>query len=247
MPLVTVIMPVFNAERFVAAAVQSVLNQGVRDVEIVCVDDGSTDGSARLVQSFGGVVRYVWQPNQGPTVARNTGLGLVRSPFVTFLDNDDAYPDYKLTRQLALFDQEPDLEVVFGKTQYEFLDGSSPERFRFPDESRTVWNVLLGAGLYRTEVFRKVGLFNPTLPIADDFDWFNRAKELGVRMRATDEVMLHYRHHGSNYTREHEQVKTTLMQMLKLSLDRRREGGGDVRPLPQFADYQRPSDAEPSA
>ncbi|KAB7732668.1 glycosyltransferase [Rudanella paleaurantiibacter] len=236
-PLVSVIMPVYNAERFVGDAIRSVLNGQYPNVEIICVDDGSTDSSAQIVQAFGPVVRYVYQENRGPAAARNRAFELVRGEFVTFLDNDDLYPDYKLSKQLATFAAEPDLDVVFGKTQYVFLDGSNPERFHFPDESRTVWNILMGAGLFRTSVFRRIGLFNEELRIGEDGDWYNRAREQGVRIRSTDEVMLYYRHHDANYTRDEELVKSTLLKAIKYSLDRRRSGQ-TVQALPHFSQFQ---------
>ncbi|GAB4011986.1 glycosyltransferase family A protein [Spirosoma migulaei] len=236
-PLVSVIMPVYNAERFVAEAIASVLNQGIESVEIICVDDGSTDQSAAIVQSFGPVVRYYRQENQGPAAARNNAFSFVRGQFVTFLDNDDLFPAYKLTRQLALFEADPSLEVVFGKTQYVFLDGSNPERFHFPDQTQTVWNILLGAGLFRTDVFHRIGLFNEELKIGEDLDWYNRAKEQGVHIQTTDDVMLLYRHHDTNYTRDQDLVKSTLLKAIKYSLDRRRSDAG-VRTLPKFADFR---------
>jgi GT2 family glycosyltransferase len=236
-PLISVIMPVYNAERFVGEAIQSVLRQEYPNVEVICVDDGSTDASAQIVQAFGPVVRYVYQQNQGPAAARNRAFDFVRGEFVTFLDNDDLYPDYKFRKQLATFTAEPTLDVVFGKTQYVFLDGSNPERFHFPDESRKVWNILLGAGLFRTSVFRRIGLFNEELRIGEDGDWYNRPREQGVHIRTTDEVMLYYRHHDANYTRDQELVKSTLLKAIKYSLDRRRSGQ-TVQALPHFSEFQ---------
>ncbi|WP_080054726.1 glycosyltransferase family 2 protein [Spirosoma aerolatum] len=238
-PLVSVIMPVYNAERFVAEAIESVLKQALDAVEVVCVDDGSTDRSAEIIQSFDSRIRYVRQENQGPAAARNKAFSFVSGQFVTFLDNDDLYPDYKLKRQLALFEEDPSLDVVFGKTQYVFLDGSNPERFHFPDQTQTVWNILLGAGLFRTDVFRRIGLFNEELKIGEDLDWYNRAKEQGVHMRTTDDIMLYYRHHSANYTRDQDLVKRTLLKAIKYSLDRRRSETG-VQTLPQFSDFRQP-------
>ncbi|GAB4027776.1 glycosyltransferase family 2 protein [Spirosoma gilvum] len=242
-PLVSVIMPVYNAERFVAEALTSILNQGIEAIEVICVDDGSTDRSAEIIQSFDSRVRYVYQENRGPAAARNKAFSFVRGEFVTFLDNDDLFPVYKLNHQLDQFDEDPSLEVVFGKTQYVFLDGSNPERFHFPDQTHTVWNILLGAGLFRTSVFHRIGLFNEELKIGEDLDWYNRAKEQGVNMRTTDEVMLYYRHHSANYTRDQDLVKSTLLKAIKYSLDRRRSESG-VRTLPQFSDFQQPSHSD---
>ena len=242
-PLISVIIPMYNAERFVAEALDNVLSQGIDALEIICVDDGSTDQSATIVQSYGSKVRYYQQENRGPAAARNVAFSYVRGQFVTFLDCDDLFPANKLKRQLALFDKDPSLDMVLGKSQYVFLDGSNPERFQFPNQTQTVWHILLGAGLFRTDVFRRIGLFNEELKIGDDMDWYNRAKEQGVSMRVMDDITLYYRHHDNNYTRNHDLVKKALLKTLKYSLDRRRSEAG-VRTLPQFADFRQSTNSD---
>jgi len=87
--LISCIVPVFNGERYIKEALDSILAQTYRPVEIVVADDGSTDGTADIISSYGEKVRYIWQPNAGLATALNLGLRTARSQFVAFLDADD--------------------------------------------------------------------------------------------------------------------------------------------------------------
>ena len=107
MPLVTVIIPAYNAGRTISAALQSVVAQTFRDYEIIVVDDGSTDDTARHVADFGARVTYVRQPNGGPGRARNEAVGRATGKYIAFLDADDVWLPRKLERQVAYFDRFP--------------------------------------------------------------------------------------------------------------------------------------------
>src|SRR6202044_3645761 len=96
--LISVIVPVYNRERYLGAALDSIFAQDYRPVEIVVVDDGSTDGSASIAQSYPNV-RYIYQHNQGPVVARNNGLANCTGDLISFLDADDHWPPNKLRMQ----------------------------------------------------------------------------------------------------------------------------------------------------
>lgn len=137
--LVSVIIPTYNYGRFLREAVDSVLAQGVSDLEVIIVDDGSTDDTPTVIAGLGDPrVRAVRTPNGGISSARNTGLALAQGVWLTFLDADDRWVPSKLERQLAMVESEPDLDLVFAnfarfdearrfeQTQFEFVRG-------FPD------------------------------------------------------------------------------------------------------------------
>src|SRR5690606_28366702 len=115
---VSVIIPVYNGERYLAEAVHSILAQTVPTLEIIVVDDGSTDGTARVAQRFGDAVCYVYQPNRGPAAARNRGLERARGEIVAFLDADDLWREGKLACQCARLEADPTLDIVLGHTQF---------------------------------------------------------------------------------------------------------------------------------
>ena len=101
--LVSCIVPVYNGERYLREALDSILAQTYRPLEIIVADDGSADGTAGVVATFGDQVRYVRQHNQGPSSARNLGIRVPTGDFIAFLDADDLWHPEKLARQIARF------------------------------------------------------------------------------------------------------------------------------------------------
>src|SRR5262245_15990846 len=117
-PCVSVVIPVHNAEPFLASTLESVVRQGHDALEIIVVDDGSTDGSAEIAKRSPAGVRYVCQPNMGPPAARNAGLRLATGDVITFLDADDLWTDGRLALQLRLLAQHPTVDIVAGRFQW---------------------------------------------------------------------------------------------------------------------------------
>jgi glycosyltransferase involved in cell wall biosynthesis len=109
--LISCIVPVFNGERYLGEAIDSILAQTYRPVEIIVVDDGSTDGTAAVAARYGDRIRYVRQNNGGAPTARNLGLSVAMGEFVAFLDSDDLWHPEKLQRQMACFEARADLDL----------------------------------------------------------------------------------------------------------------------------------------
>ncbi|HSM61445.1 MAG TPA: glycosyltransferase, partial [Longimicrobiales bacterium] len=122
-PLVSVVIPAFNVQTYVAEAIDSVLAQTFTDYEVIVVDDGSTDDTGRVVAAYGDRVRYVRQERAGPGRARNRGIELARGELIAFLDADDAWYPRKLEKQVALFRADPSLGLV--TTGEEYFNGGS--------------------------------------------------------------------------------------------------------------------------
>src|SRR2546430_1228645 len=112
-PLVSVILPVYNREKSVARAVESVLAQTYRPLELIVVDDGSTDGTRGVLEQFGGRIALLRQPNAGAYSARNLGLRHARGELVAFIDSDDIWLPHRLSAQVPLM-RRPDVGLVFG-------------------------------------------------------------------------------------------------------------------------------------
>jgi len=117
MPRVSVIIPAYNCGRYLAAAIQSALDQTVPPAEIIVVDDGSTDDTASVAQSFGNRIRYIRQPNAGPAAARNHGAQVATGDWLAFLDADDEWLPWRLEVQLALAAEYPDVVMWCGQTE----------------------------------------------------------------------------------------------------------------------------------
>lgn len=235
-PYISAIIPVYNAERHIASAIRSILAENYPLLEILVIDDGSSDRSAEIARTFPEVT-YHHQTNQGPAAARNNGIRRAKGEFILFLDADDLVPEGKIRLQLSYFEQKPELQMVMGKSQFFFEDGASKDVFRFPDDSYQALSILLGSGLYRRSIFEKTGLFDESLRFSEDFDWFNRVRELNTPILITDDITLYYRRHNENMTLEMDLVKLKTLEMIKRSLDRRRQSGS-VQELPQLSDFK---------
>ena len=227
--LVSVIIPVFNGERFLREAVQSVLDQGDSSAEIIVVDDGSTDGTATVARSFAETVRYLHQTNQGPAAARNRGIEHARGSLLAFADADDLWPANKLDLQLSYLLQDPEIDIVLGRIQQVRMLETVTEEFAEP-----AFSVNLGSAIIRKSVFDRVGLFDETMRYSEDVDWFMRAREAGARIVTIDAITLLYRQHEQNMTRGKSTSELNVLKALKRSLDRRREGTGVAAALPSF-------------
>jgi|SRR5271157_91949 len=236
-PLVSVIIPAYNAARFLPDAVASVRRQCYAPLEILIVDDGSEDHCARVAAELGEPVRYVRQAQSGPAAARNRGLELAQGEFVGFLDADDEWPEQKLSIQMSRLLAEPELDLVLGRVRYVALEGGAIPDYTFEGPDHVLSNVHLGSGLYRRRVFRKVGNFDASLHYCEDLDWFMRARELRLRLRILRPVTLIYRLHGGNMTRHRDRADQFLSTALKRSMDRRRMGAGATAPLDRWFSY----------
>lgn len=233
-PLVSVIIPVFNGEQFLAEAVESVLAQQYAPIEIIIVDDGSTDGTAAVVKSFPETVRYLSQANQGPAAARNRGIEQACGTLIAFADADDLWPTDKLELQLPFLTNDPAIDIVLGRIQQVRLSKTDDGQTRAEHFDEPAFSSNLGSAVIRKSVFERVGLFDETMRYSEDVDWFMRARESGAAILTIDAVTLLYRQHEQNMTRGRTTTELNVLKALKRSLDRRRERDGVAEALPAF-------------
>lgn len=213
MPLVSVVLPVFNGARFLEAAIRSVYSQDCCPIELIVVDDGSTDSSAEIVRAVAPESVLIRQENAGPAAARNTGLAVARADYYAFIDADDVWPPNKLDRQLCVLVDDEGPDVTLGLT-----------RCLLPDETLAEprFFMQLGCGLYRRRAFERIGRFDAAIQPSEDIDWFTRAREAGLKFSVTEDVTLHYRLHEDNLTRGTDAHDLGHVRIVKRSLDRRR-------------------------
>lgn len=180
---VTVIIPAFNCAQWLGQAIHSVLQQSVPPCEIIVVNDGSTDGTARVLAEYAQQVRYVEQPNQGVAAARNTGLRLAGGEFIAFLDADDVWHPRKLELQLSGLTDRPEIGLLGTRTfpwpAAAMPDASRPAVRMIDRDLLAVKNYLATSSiLVRREVVRQVGEFDVTLRGPEDHDYWLRIAEV---------------------------------------------------------------------
>ncbi len=221
---ISVIIPVFNAERYLTEALESVLTQTCKPFEVIVVDDGSEDKSAKVAERYASDINYKFQENKGAAAARNIGSRIANGSLLAFLDADDFWTPKRLELQVDALENEPDLDMLFGNVE-QFI---SPElgdehRNRLRTELKRMPGYHVGTMLIKRESFDKVGLFNENLELAEFIEWFNRATEMGLNYKMLSEVVMKRRIHTSNqglYKRKHMKEYATV---LKTALDRRRK------------------------
>lgn len=200
---VSCIIPVFNGERFLDQAITSVLMQTKPPQQIIVVDDGSTDATAQIIASFGDRVEHVTQTNQGPAAARNAGLDRATGEFIAFQDADDIWLPEKLECQLRhLLDDDAAIACVclvrnFWEPELqEEAAAVATTRHNLP-----LAGYVFQAMLARRSAFTSIGRLDQSLRLAEDADWFDRARALGHRVAVVDQTLVRRRYHGANLSR----------------------------------------------
>lgn len=211
-PLVSVIIPTYNRAGLIARSIKSALAQTHRNLEIIVVDDGSTDNTKEVVAAFGGAIQYFYKPNSGPSPTRNLGIQKAKGKYVAFLDSDDLWEPTKIEKQLDHFQKNPGLGMV--STNYRYIDAQDrvikdPAAQHGYTVSHSFLRDLLEirfpfatpAFMIRKTVFDDIGLFNEQLKISEDLDFLVR---LGLKYHVgyIDEVMVSVRMHENHLMRE---------------------------------------------
>ncbi|MBA2708722.1 MAG: glycosyltransferase [Gemmatimonadaceae bacterium] len=222
--LVSVLVGVYNAAPYLAEAIDSVFTQSYRPLEVIVVDDGSTDGSGDIAQSYGDSLSYAYQTNAGNGAARNRAVQLSSGGFFAFLDADDRFVPNKLERQWEILEAQPDVDMVFGHVR-EFvspeLAAEERESIRAPAANPAPWTAP-NLMLIRRESFFRVGPFAETLKVGVTVDWYARAIEADLRSVMLPDVVLERRLHLANNGIRERDARHQYMHVLKASLDRRR-------------------------
>jgi glycosyltransferase involved in cell wall biosynthesis len=207
-PTISVVIPAYNSARYLPAAVESVLRQTVRDVEVVVVDDGSTDDTPAVMAGYGPPVRYVRQPNGGVSAARNRGIAEARGRYIAFLDADDTWLPGKLEHQMAVLRDHPGRRLCY--SAFTVVDADlRPISERHSQRAGTALEDLLLSGnvigsictvVCERDLFATAGGFDPALSQCADWDMWVRLARL-TEFVYLDEPLVTYRQHASNMSR----------------------------------------------
>lgn len=233
-PTISCLMPVFDGERYLALALDSILAQTCRDFELVAVNDGSCDGSLEILERYAAAdarVKVFTKPNGGIVSALNYGLERCRGRLIARMDCDDVATPERFAVQVAEFAARPDAVAVGGHVQLVDADGrhlsaaGSPSRVeatrldRFPP---AVANVQHSAGTFLASAMRAVGGYRSTFPHAEDYDLYLRLAEHG-RFYNPDKLVLYYRVHQSSLSMQNLERQETSAALAELSAYARRE------------------------
>jgi glycosyltransferase involved in cell wall biosynthesis len=221
-PQTSVVIPAHDREAYLGEAIESVLAQNHESLEIIVVDDGSTDRTAEIAESYRGV-RCVRRDRGGPAAARNTGVALAHGELLAFLDSDDRWSPTKLERQLAAMAEQPEAEIVLGHVR-QFL---SPEladdvRSRLHCPVSPMPGYVCGALLVPRAVLDRIGRFDERLRVGEFIDWYGRAEESAVIAVMLEDVVLERRLHAGHLTADRSDLVHDFPRLLKARLDRRR-------------------------
>lgn len=215
-PLVTAFMSVWNAEKFLAESLNSLLAQDYEPYEVVVCDDGSTDRTVEILDSHP-TIRVVRQPHRGPAAARNAAIRASRGDFLAGFDGDDLWPEDRLTLQSTYLMNHPEVGCVLGRQ--EWLDPppwlGRDQRFGDLD------GVPIGSAMMRRGVFEAIGGFDESFRHSEDMDLLFRVREHGFGIEVLADVVLYRRFHGEQLTANVPDT-SPLLRSLRQKLERER-------------------------
>lgn len=210
---VTIVIPVFNQERFIALAIESALSQTYRDCSVLVINDGSTDGTSEILRQYEKSVTTIHQDNCGTSVAWNTAIHFIKDDYLIGLDSDDEFLPNTLVETVSALKKHPDADVVY--SDYDFIDttGKSTEIVRNPEPFDPVGQLVslhdrLGqknnflpfghVRLYRKKKLLEIGGYDSQYLYAEDYDLTLRLAERGAKFVHVPKVLYRYRWHQSN-------------------------------------------------
>ena len=220
-PLISVLLPVFNAQVYVEVAVRSILAQTFVDFELVIVNDGSSDGTLPILQSIASEdarVVLISRENRGLVASLNEGIGIARGMWIARMDADDIAEPNRFERQLAWLGK---TGADICGTWVKFFGASAKRILRHPQSDvANKAELLFGAPFAHPTVMMKASLarkllYDPAWETCEDYDLWERAARGGWRMTNTPEVLLHYRQHESQISNAFSNYQQHLSQMLR--------------------------------
>ena len=217
------VIPAYNAERYLGEAIESVLGQTHPQIETLVVDDGSEDETFAVARAYGDRIRLARRQNGGIGAARNTGVLLAHGSYFSFVDADDRCLPDKIERQLAALRADPELDMVFGHVR-EFVSPELPPEAQAdvrPPAPPSPW-VAPNTMLVRRACFGRVGPFVTDVRVGEGVDWYARAIEAGLKGLTLSEIVLERRLHDSNTGIRERDSRSDYLQVVRSALERRR-------------------------
>jgi len=227
---ISCIIPVHNGAAFIEEALNSIRAQDVDGLDVIVIDDGSTDNSADIARSMPGV-RVFRQDKAGVAAARNAGLAQAKGAFIAFLDADDLWLPGKLAAQMALLEQNPGADLCLTwmrNVTAAGLEGAIDDKPRI--------GRMMQCLLARRSAFDRIGGFDTGTVTRADQDWFMRAHDAGLETVIVPDIYMLRRVHGANHSlATGSRVADDFITIAKRRLDRRRAEGAPVEPFKSWS------------
>ena len=222
-PVVSVIVPAYNAARTIGETIESVLSQSFSDLELIIVDDGSTDETKDIVSEYrckDDRIISTWQKNSRASAARNRGLAIATGKYISLIDADDLWDERKLEKQISAIDSTEDTIVLTGIRRFHILDGKkiwgavtmapNIENYMYDVLSILLLSsfqmVLINTALIKKELVEKLGGWKVDMWTAEDWEFWIRASRK-ARFKAIEEPLSFYRKHPESVTRNQDLLK----------------------------------------
>lgn len=224
-PLVSVIIPFYNAERYLGEAIESVLAQSYLPSQVILVDDGSIDRGSNIARSLSeanpNVQLLVRPENAGPAAARNAGLAHADGEFITYLDADDRMTPDRLTLQVQYLLDHPSVDVVIGAEQ-PVIETDAPADVVSRQQLHALeTSFLLISMMLRRSALERVSGFDSSYRVAEDIDWLFRAADAGLTIEKIDSVMTLRRFHAGNLSNRTKDIRAAIVRSLRSRLNER--------------------------
>lgn len=222
-PIVSTIIPAFDAEKYIKETIDSALNQTYKDFEIIVVDDGSTDDTRNMLKQYRDKTRYIHQENGGPSKARNTGIKAANGKYIAFLDADDLWPKNKLELQVDFMESHPDVDMVFADMMTFNEDGIILKSYLKNIKRKNFYNILLkeqhefkdpfwmllkanfiptGTVMVKRDILEKYNIkFDEKINTVEDLDYWMRIC-IFSKIGFIPEVLVRKRDHETNISKD---------------------------------------------
>lgn len=219
LPKVSVVITVYNGENYIREALQSINDQNYANLEIIIIDDGSTDRTAHVVHNFPASINYEFQENSGIASGWNRGVEVATGKYLTFIDADDRWSEDKVKRQVDLLESKPEIDIIFGHV----IEFYSSDVFEKHGEKQPIPGYSAGTMMIKKEKFLNIGMFNTKWIKGIFTAWYMRASDAGLTTLMDDEIYLYRRIHNKNHGIQKRDNYVDYVRILKESLDRKRK------------------------
>lgn len=221
-PLVSVILAVRNGEKYLDTAIESIFEQTFSNYEIILIDGKSKDRTAAIAQSYSSI-HYYYQQGQGVADAYNLGIEKAQGEILAFISYDDLWAANKLDLQVNYLQTHPEIQFTVAKVKF-FLEAGQTIPNGFRKELLTGEHIgfIMETLVVRKKLFKLIGNFNSDYHVAEDVDWFSRAKDVSIPYKVIDQILLYKRVHNANTSLNSTINDQNILNILRQSIKRKR-------------------------